>query len=192
MGGAGWHDAEQHDPADLVIIMGGRVDQSSLCFSKQLLPLMASFALHLVTFAAVLALTLSVSISLWCLMVKGSWEPANSDWQPHQGEGSRGADGHPVTVYHQLRWIHLNVHAKNLLKSFFEAFWQIIHIQLCSCFCTLKCLVVIAVDVLYFSFNRKNIILLKPCIRIFLEKVRSTWKIFSSTEMHQMDTVLYH
>ncbi len=40
-GGAGWCDAEQCDPSDLVIIMGGRVDQSSPCFSKQLLPLMA-------------------------------------------------------------------------------------------------------------------------------------------------------
>lgn len=63
-GGAGWCDAERCDPADLVIIMGGRVDQSSPCFSKQLLPLMASFALHLVTPSTLLSLTLSPSLPL--------------------------------------------------------------------------------------------------------------------------------
>lgn len=63
-GGAGWCDAERCDPADLVIIMGGRVDQSSPCFSKQLLPLMASFALHLVTPSTFLSLTLSLSLPL--------------------------------------------------------------------------------------------------------------------------------
>lgn len=60
-GGAVQRDDERCDPADLVIIMGGRVDQSSPCFSKQLLPLMASFALHLVTPSTFLLLTLSLS-----------------------------------------------------------------------------------------------------------------------------------